>query len=168
MHRIARVAAQILVYGLFACCIGYFSNTPVYTHMDPELALIRLSFSHAGQRKEECRRLSPEEIAKLAPNMRQSLDCPRARVPVFAELILDGITLLSNSYPPTGLSSDGASSAYERLAVKPGQHELTVRLRDSKREEGFDYERNIMINLNPRQNFAIDFHEELGGFLFYQ
>jgi hypothetical protein len=167
MSRAGRIAAQIIAYGLFAVSIGYFSNSPVYTYLDPDLALIKLSFSHAGQRKEECRRLTPEEIAALAPNMRQALDCPRERMPVVAELALDGITLLSKSYRPTGLAKDGASSAYERLAVNPGQHQLTVRLRDSNREQGFDYEKDVTINLSPRQNFVIDFRDELGGFLFY-
>ena len=166
MSRTGRIVGQIIAYGLFAAGLGYFSNAPVYTWLDPGFALINLSFSHAGQRKEECRRLTPAEIAATAPNMRQPLDCPRERVPVAAELVLDGISLLSKSYKPTGLARDGASSAYERIPVRPGQHQLTVRLRDSRRGDGFDYEENISINLRPRQNFVVDFRDNPGRFVF--
>ena len=159
------IAGQIIAYTLFAICLGYFSNSPSYTHVDPEMALIKLSFSHAGKHKEECRRLTPEEIAALAPNMRRPMDCPRERVPVHVELVLDGNTILRKSYAPTGLAHDGASSAYEKIVVKPGLHQLTVRLRDSNRKGGFDYANSTTINLVSRQQFVIDFRE--GTFFFY-
>jgi hypothetical protein len=159
------LVGQIIAFTLFAIGLGYFSNSPTYTHHDPEMALIKLSFSHASHHKEECRRLSPEEIAALAPNMRRPMDCPRERVPVRVELIVDGNMLLSKSYTPTGLAHDGAASAYEKIPVTPGQHKLTVRLRDSNREEGFDYEDGININLVPRQQFVIDFRNS--SFQFY-
>jgi hypothetical protein len=159
------LVGQIIAFTLFAIGLGYFSNSPTYTHHDPEMALIKLSFSHASHHKEECRRLSPEEIAALAPNMRRPMDCPRERVPVRVELIVDGNMLLSKSYTPTGLAHDGAASAYEKIPVTPGQHKLTVRLRDSNREEGFDYEDGININLVPRQQFVIDFRNN--SFQFY-
>jgi hypothetical protein len=129
------------------------------------MAQIKLSFSHASQHKEECRRLSPEEIAALAPNMRHPMDCPRKRVPVLVEMIVDGNILLRKSYAPTGLAHDGATSAYEKVSVTPGQHNLTIRLRDSNRGDGFDYEDSINISLAPRQQFVIDFRNS--SFQFY-
>ena len=38
-----------------------------------------LTFVHGANRKGECRRLTVEEIAKLAPNMRQAQDCQWVR-----------------------------------------------------------------------------------------
>ncbi len=157
---------QLIAFTLFAIGIGYFSNSPSYTYHDPDLALIKLSFSHASQRKEECRRFSPEEIAKLAPNMRRPMDCPRERSPVYVELIVDNQTLLKKTYSPTGLANDGATSIYEKISIEPGQHQLTLRMRDSNRGEGFDYEKETLININPQQQFVIDFRDELGGFIF--
>lgn len=161
-----QVLAQIFAYTLFAVVIGYLSASPSYHYMDPEKALIKVTFSHAGQRKGDCRRLTPEEIAQLPPNMRRAIDCPRERVPLLVELLLDGEVLFRGSMPPSGLARDGTSSVYERFPVKAGRHRLVARLRDSAREQGFDYEHEEEIDLAPRQNFVVDFHAEKGGFAF--
>ncbi len=166
MDRMVRYLAQILMYGLFAAVVGYFSDTPAYVHHDPDKALIRLSFSHAGEHKVECRRRTPEEIAALAPNMRRPFDCPRERIPLVVELVLDGELLYHGVLPPSGLAGDGASTVYQRFEVASGQHRLIVRLRDSRREQGFDYEREELVALRPRQNFVIDFRPQTGGFVF--
>ena len=120
MPELRYIVGQIIAFILFAAGIGYFSTSPSYTYHDPALALIMVSFSHASQRKEKCRRFTPEEIAALAPNMRRPMDCPRERVPVYVEVIMDGNNLLSKSYNPTGLSRDGSTSIYERIPVRPG------------------------------------------------
>lgn len=159
------LVGQFIAFTLFAIGIGYFSNKPSYTHHDPDLAQIKLSFSHSSQRKEKCRYLTPEEIAALAPNMRRPTDCPRERVPVFVELQLDNQTLIKKSYSPTGFAKDGSTSVYEKISISPGQHNLTVRLRDSIREDDFDYEDNVTINLFSQQQFVIDFRD--GKFVFY-
>ena len=166
MLKLRFLLGQIVAFTLFALGLGYFSNSPSYTYHDPEMALIMVSFSHASERKEECRRFTPEEIAALAPNMRRPMDCKRERVPVYVEVMLDGENLLSKSYNPTGLAKDGSASVYERITVKPGQHQLTAKLRDSNREEGFDYEGDTSINIKPKELFVIDFRKDLGGFNF--
>ncbi len=161
-----RIGAQIVAYTLFAAVVGYFSVSPPYTHVDPEMAQIKLNLTHSGQRKGECRRLTPEEIAKLAPNMRRPMDCPRERVPVVVELIMDGTVLYKDSLIPSGVARDGKSSVSARFTVPPGRHELIARLRDSAREQGFDYERVAEIELASRQNFVVDFRVNMGGFIF--
>jgi hypothetical protein len=166
MHKLRYIPGQIVAYALFAVALGYFSNSPSYTYHDAEMALIMVSFSHSSQRKEECRRYTQEELSALAPNMRRPMDCKRERVPVYVEVLLDGKSLLSKSYNPTGLSKDGSASIYERISVKPGQHQLIAKLRDSRREEGFDYVSDTSINIKPKELFVIDFRKELGGFYF--
>ncbi len=166
MPKLHFIFGQIVFFAFFAIGLGYFSNSPSYTYHDPEMALIMVSFSHASERKEECRRFTPEEIAALAPNMRRPMDCKRERVPVYVEVMLDDKNLLSKSYSPTGLSKDGSASIYERITVKPGQHHLIAKLRDSRREEGFDYESDTSINIKPKELFVIDFRKDLGGFIF--
>jgi hypothetical protein len=166
MARPAQYLAQALAYALFAGFIGYFSTSPAYTQLDPRLALVKLSFSHAGQHRGECRRLTSEEIAALPPNMRRPLDCPRERLPVEVELLLDGKVLYHGVLPPSGLAKDGASTAYRKFPVPPGPHHLVARLRDSDRPVGYDYERQADVTLHPRQSFVIDFRPAQGGFLF--
>ena len=161
-----KIAAQIVAYGLFAAVVGYFSVSPAYNYMNEDQALIKLNFSHPGQRRVECRRLSPQEIAQLPPNMRKPLDCPRERLPVLVELELDGELLYRDSLRPAGIAKDGASSAYRRFTVASGPHRLVARLRDSAREQGFDYEHEATIELAPGQNFVVDFQAQRGGFVF--
>ena len=161
-----RALAQLALYAGFAFVVATFSAFPSYTRVDPGNAVVKLSFSHAGARREACRTLSPEEIAALAPNMRSGVDCPRERVPVTVELEIDGERVYHAALPPSGLAGDGPSSVYERFELPAGRHRIRVRLRDTVRERGFDYERAADVRLAARQSFVIDFRAELGGFRF--
>jgi len=165
MPRPLALLGQITAYVLFAVAIGYFSMNPAYTHVDPELALIRLSLDHAGHHKGDCRRFTPEEIARLPPRERRPLDCQRERSPVTIDLALDGKVLYHAELPPSGLSRDGPSFAYRRFPVPSGHHVLEVRLRDTPRTEGYDYERRAELDLAPGQNFVVAFRPDRGGFI---
>jgi hypothetical protein len=127
------------------------------------MALIKLSFAHGAQ-KEDGRRRTDEELANLPPNMRRPMVCSRERLPVAVELLIDGAPLYQAVLPPTGLAGDGPSRTYQRFAVAPGRHELSARLRDTDRAEGFDFERTAVVELAPAQSLAIDFRAEMGGF----
>ena len=166
MPKLRIFIGQTVAFIPFALLLGYFSNSPSYTYRDPEMALIMVSFSHSSEHKQKCRRFTQEEMAALAPNMRRPMDCPRERVPVYVEVIMDGNSLLSKSYNPTGLAKDGAASIYESIPVKSGQHKIIVKLRDSAREKGFDYESDISIDLDAKELFVIDFRKDLNGFYF--
>ena len=166
MFKIWRLSAQLIFYTAFVGLIAYFSKSPDYAFVDPEMGVIRLSFSHAGERKGPCRRLTPEEIAALPPNMRKPMDCPRERLPLLVELHLDGEVVYRRALPPSGIAGDGASTAYERFVVAPGYHRITVKLRDSAREGGFDYEGEKEMLIAPRQNVLVDFRADAGGFRF--
>lgn len=167
-----RGLGQLLAYGAFAAGVGYFAAAPAWQAADPELAQIKISLAHVGARLEVCRRYTPEELAKLAPNMRRTLDCKRERVPVVVELEVDGRVLLSEALAPTGLWKDGPSILYRRFAMAPGAHTLNVRLRDDLAGRGaanrwtgdWTAVRSADIMLAPRQNLTIDYRADLGGF----
>jgi hypothetical protein len=165
MPRPLAIAGQVLLYGAFAAFIGVFSTHPSYRYLEPDQALLKLSFSHAGQLAEDCRKRTPEELAKLAPNMRAPMECPRARSPVTVELELDGRILAHRRALPSGLSKDGASTLYERFAVPAGAHELSVKFNDNARVHGFNYEREQAVKLRPGQVLVVDFKPEQGGIL---
>jgi len=154
---------QALLYGLFALIIGYFSSSPPYRHMPADQALIKLSFSHEGQLVSACRQRSAEELAKMAPNMRAPMDCPRGRSPVTVEIDLDGTLAYRHVANPSGLSKDGASTVYHRIPVRAGEHRLAIRLNDDARATGFDYRREEMVTLKPGKVLVIDFNREAGG-----
>jgi len=165
MTRTLRFVAQALLYVPFMVLIGYFSTEPAYRHLDPGEALVRLSLSHAGSRVGECRQRTPEELAKLPPNMRAPLDCPRERSPVTVELEMDGALVYRIVATPSGLRRDLASTVYWRRAVSAGAHRFTARLKD-KREGDFNYVREIAVTLEPGRVLVIDFDPGRGGFIF--
>ena len=157
---------QVLLYAVFAAFVGYLSVAPAYKYADPELAVIKLSLSHAADRVEECVKLTPQEINERAMKGESINECERARLPLAVELDVDGATVLSLTAVPSGLWEDGPASVYERLAIDAGAHIISARLRDSAREAGWDYEYSEEVDLAPGRYFTITFRAENGGFEF--
>lgn len=166
MMVIVKWLGQVVVYAGMALWLGYFADRPVYTHLDPDLAMIKLSVTHSAQRKGECRRRTREELEALAPNMRTPFDCPRERLPIHIEVLLDGKSIYDRVLQPAGLFRGSQTRAYERLPVAAGTYDLVVRMVDSDRTEGYDYEKQDAVTLSSGENFVIDFRAETGGFLF--
>ena len=166
MSEPLRYLGQAVFYIAAAIFTGFLATHPIYVQVPADQAQIKLSFSHGGARKEPCRALTPEEIAKLPREQKRPNTCSRERIPVRAEITVDGQVLYDATLPPTGLSRDGPSNAYEKFLIRAGSHRIVARLRDTKRTDGFDYESAVTIDLKPLQNLAIDFHPEVGGFVF--
>ena len=166
MTKPLQYVGQGVFYALFMGVIGYFATSPAYTHLPPDETLIKLSFSHAGQPKGECRERSEEELAKLPAYQRKGgTVCPRERADVVIELEMDGKQLYHVVMRPSGLSRSGNSNIYRRIPVKAGVHTLKARLKD--REGGdFNYEHEETITLAPGRIMVIDFKSATGGFIF--
>ena len=162
----AAVAGQALLYGLFALAVGVFSQWPPYRHLEPDQALVKLSFVRVGKPVGDCRTLSEAELAKLPPNMRTPTVCPRERSPLAVTLAIDGKTVLERSAPPSGLKKDGASAMYERIVVPAGERRIAVQLSDDVRARQAPYRREETLRLAPGQVLVIDFDAEKGGITF--
>jgi hypothetical protein len=162
---VLRYAGQAVVYLATAAVLGVLSDSPAYQAFPPDQALIKVSLVHSAQRKEPCRKLSAEELAELAPNMRKPTVCGRERLPLRLEINLDGELLFRESLPPAGLSKDGPARVYHRIPVAPGRHRLSLKMRDSARTEGYDYEFDKEVELDALQNLVVDFRPESGGFI---
>jgi hypothetical protein len=160
-----RLAFQLVLYVPLMALIGYFSSYPRFTQVGEDQALLRLSVVHGTQRLQECRERSPQELAKLAPNMRAALDCPRERSPMAIELELDGRVVYQRRVSPSGLKRDGAAALYHRMEVPAGRHRIVARLRDHA-GEGFNYTREAALEIAPGASLVIDFSAAQGGFLF--
>ena len=161
-----RLAAMALAYVAFVSGIAHFSIAPAYQRYGPDTAIVSLSFSHAGQRKAECVRLTSEEIAALPPQQRRPLDCARERWPLWVELWLDGKPLYQSAAAAAGIANDGVATVYENFPVMAGRYTLAARLRDSGREIGFDHEAETTVELAAGKRFVIDFRIDQDGFLF--
>jgi hypothetical protein len=155
----------LVIAALFAA-VAAFSDWPVYRQTPRGSGIVMLSFVHGADRRADCRRLTPEEIAKLAPNMRRAEECPRRRRSLYVELDLDGSNIYRANLPPTGIAGDGPSRAYQRFILPAGSFEVAVRMRDTPRSEGFDYVRTERISLAPDQMFVIDFNSVAREFVF--
>jgi hypothetical protein len=160
------VAAQIGVFVALCAGVAAFADWPRYHQIPAQQAIIKFSFTHGSNRQAECRRRTPEELAKLPPNMRKPLECPRTRGAVYVELDLDGRTIYRASLPPSGISGDGPSRLYRRFVVPAGPHTVAVRMRDTPRREGFDFAKSEAVVLAENDNFVVDFRAEAAGFVF--
>ncbi|MBI3704691.1 MAG: hypothetical protein HY244_12805 [Rhizobiales bacterium] len=161
-----RMAGQFVVIAALFAAVAAFSDAPVYRQTPRGSAIVMLTFVHSADRKADCRRLTPEEIQKLPPNMRRVTECPRGRRPIYVELDLGGRRVFQASLAPAGIAGDGPSKVYERFVVPAGNHDIAVRMRDTPRTEGFDHERRGTVTLSPDQMFVIDFRPENGDFVF--
>jgi hypothetical protein len=130
------------------------------------MASVKLSLSHAAELVAPCVQLTPEQIAELAANMRRTEACERERLPLILELDVDGEVLISLTAQPSGLWNDGPASIYERFELEPGSHRISVRLRDSARSTGWDYELTEDVVLEPGRYFSVTFKQATGGFRF--
>lgn len=166
MSDLPRILLQALAFAACAAVVGYLSASPAYHYADPGSATIKLSLSHAANRVKPCVKLTPKQIADLAPNMRRPETCERQRLPLAVELDIDGETVASIEAPPSGLWNDGPASVYERFDVDPGTHTLTARLRDSDRPDGWDYTHTEDVTLDAGRYFTVTFRAETGGFRF--
>ena len=160
-----RYLLQALAFGAFAAVLGYFSTSPSYRLRGDDEAVIKLSFSHSAQLAHACRERSESELAKLAPNMRTKMDCPRERAVVTVELDMDGKPLYRIETQPTGLRKDGAATVYRRLAIPAGHHQFHMRLADGP-DGAFKFVRNLDVDLRPGQVLIVDFSASGGGFVF--
>ena len=160
-----RYALQALAYGAFAAALGYFSTSPAYRLRADGEAVVKLSFSHSAQHVRPCRERSESELAKLAPNMRSKLDCPRERAVVTVELDMDGKTLYRIDAPPAGLRKDGATTVYRRLEIPAGRHQFRARLADGP-DGAFKFVREASLDLAPGQVLIVDFAADGSGFVF--
>ena len=165
LPRPLRYALQALAYGAFAAALGYFSTAPAYRLRGDSEAVVKLSFSHSAQLVRPCRERSEGELAKLAPNMRAKMDCPRERAVVAVELDMDGEPLYRIKATPAGLRQDGATTVYRRLEIPAGPHQFRARLADGA-DGAFKFVREASLDLAPGQVLIVDFAADGSGFIF--
>lgn len=147
----------IAAFAVFAAVVGYFSESPDFSLRDAEQALLKLSISHQGELRYECRERSAEEMEDLPPNMRRPLDCPRERWPLQVTLRMNDRMLLNTEIPPTGLAKDGTAYAYRRLPIPAGEHTLSLTVLDSQ-DPGAEADRlTETLELTPGQVLVVEY-----------
>lgn len=166
MEGIKRYIGQAIGYLLFILFIGYFSQAPVYTHLESDEALVKLTFTHAGKRLVPCGEQTAGELAKLPPQLRFKQKCPRERSPLRVEFEVDGQKIYADEIQPRGLSKDLPAPVYQRIVLPAGRHLLRVRMHDDVHTEGFNYTAEKNVELRPLQTLIVDFDNTRHTFIF--
>jgi coenzyme F420-reducing hydrogenase delta subunit len=159
-----RVMASVSILFLSAFLILYLSERPIYPFYNKDMSLIKFTFKHPGRHKSEQRELTEKETENMLRHMRRTnspflqmrMVGKRERLPVYVEVELNDKMILAKTYYPAGLKNDIPAFAYEEFPVLPGTHHIEVRVRDSKREEGFDYTFEKKIETEPGKVTVVD------------
>ena len=163
-NKFVRYSLQAVNYTIFMALIWYFATSPSVRVIEDDEAMITVAFAHAGETRAKCRKLSQEELMKLPPNMRKPEDCPRERSPIIIEAMLDGKAIYSKTMMPPGIFNDGSVNIFYSSKVPAGKHMFEIKMDDSVRKQGFNYQLMQDINIKPAQILLVEF-EPLKGFV---
>jgi len=162
-NQFLRYLLQAFNYAIFMALIWYFATSPSIRVIEDDQAMITVAFAHAGETREECRRLSQEELMKLPPNMRKLEDCPRERSPIIVEATLDGKSIYNKTMLPPGIFNDGGVNIFYSSKVPAGKHSFKIKMDDSIRKQGFNHVFEQDIEIKPQQIVLVEF-DSLKGF----
>lgn len=150
--------------------IAGLSQVP-YTARRGEDAQVRLAWRFRGERVEECRRLTPEEIERLPVHMRRAEVCEGAILPYRLDVELDGERAAREVIRATGARADRPLYVFREYPLAPGAHHVRVtftRLGGSERDDAAE-EDDVMparleierdLTLAPRQVALITYDAE--------
>jgi len=163
-----KVPVTAVAYAAFAIIVGCFSVWPSLQLIDNDKAMISLSFSYAGERIRECRKLTQEELNKLPPNMRKPDDCPRERLPIRVVFSSNGKALYEAIRMPSGLWRDGSSNVYERMTVEGKNQRLFIGMNQRGESPEFDFSLEKEVELVPGEHLVVEFDDIQQTFVFRQ
>ena len=166
MTKALKMAAGFALMALLFMGVAALSDSPRHRSLPEGTGVLMLSFGHGADRRAACRKATPEELAKLPPNMRRPDICPRDRPPIRIEFDIDGKRAFEADVPPSGIAGDGPSRVHQRFVLPAGSHEVAVRMRDQPQGD-FSWHAERTVEIVPGGNRVIDFRPIAGGFVFY-
>jgi hypothetical protein len=87
---------------------------------------VRLAWRARGQRVNDCRRRTPDELAKLPAHMRQEEICEGRLLPYRLVVAVDSASRMDRLVHAAGAREDRPLYVDEDLPVAPGSHRVTV------------------------------------------
>jgi ferredoxin len=120
----ARTLAAVGFTAVLLVALALGSRWPQGT--DTDQALLRLGWRLAGQVKEQCRELTPDELAKKPAHMRTPRECVSQVLAYDLKALVDGRVVADKRVRPAGLRADRPLSVEEDLAIAPGEHTVQV------------------------------------------
>ena len=122
-----------------------------------------VSLKHPGVASENCRDLTPEELASTPVHMRKERICERHRPPVRLRVTIDGVTALEASIAPSGIWEDGNSVAVERIPVALGEHHVSVAIGETMDPDEWSFGDEQTLTFSERHRRVVVF-DRVGGF----
>ena len=119
------LGVALAALGLFA--MAWASRAPLRVAAG-DRATVRLSIGARPERIEKCVAQSDEQLAKLAPQMRQRLVCEGVTARYQLELRRDGELVLAQLVRAGGLRHDRQLYVFKETAVPPGRSSIDLRL----------------------------------------
>ncbi len=138
MNKSTRLFTQALAWLFFAGVIGTFAQGPSYSPVKEGHAELKFSLAHLTQRLSPCRTLTEEERQALPPTRRAMEVCERARAPAVVEVRLDDEIIFHKTKKAAGFHEDGRVYMLGFWQLPVGSYDLTVAVRDTPRESGYD------------------------------
>lgn len=91
-----------------------------------DVALLRLDWRARGERVEECRPPTEEEIAERPPHMRPREICEGKVLPYALRVLVDGRVAVADTVRGAGAHGDRPLYVAREIAIAPGLHDLRV------------------------------------------
>ena len=123
----SRILRPAIAAGFSALLLGGLALGSGWSQgTDPDHALLRLGWRLVGQVKEQCRDLTPEELARRPVHMRQPRECVSEVLSYDLRAVVDGRVVAEKLVRSPGLRADRPLSVEEDLRIAPGDHEVSV------------------------------------------
>jgi len=159
MDKAFRYLGQALLYTLFFVPLAYITHEPEFRHLKDDMAVLKVAVRHAGEVIGECKPIEGKGYGMRPSDMESPEICPRERSPLQLELRIDGKTLYRETVHAPGLHSDGVSSMHRRFNVPAGTHHVQLLMNDDVAVEGYNWQLDRDILLQPAQVMVARFKE---------
>ena len=125
-------------------------------------ALVRLSWRAVGQRVDECRVPTPDELAALPPHMRQKTICEARLTHFMLSVSLDGNPVFEGRIRPSGVREDRPTYVLKEFPLAPGAHRLEVSWTEELPESPRPERLAADVTLAPREILLVTRDAEAG------
>jgi len=132
-------------------------------------AIVRLAWRARGERVRDCRRVTPEELAKLPVHMRQEVVCEGRVLPYRLVVDLDDSAVVNHLIHGAGAREDRPLYVFQDLTARPGVHRIFVRFTLEGRPQEHDETRlstpprlalDTTLSLAPHRVLLVTYDEE--------
>lgn len=127
----------VAVAAVVTVAIGLGSRAP-YSPPGSDTSVLRLSWRLRGDKNEECRPRTAEELAALPAHMRSPEVCEGHLVSYLLTLRIDGAPPVTRTFVPAGAKGDRPIFVMHDYGLEPGEHMIGITFRpiDEGGDEG--------------------------------